>query len=101
MSERDLVPPAVFIDGFIKSAVRQGIGVTVIYAFKEGTRLRTRIASTAEPDAARAMLQMVAKRPDMRVEQSALTCPHANETPAVCPCPDGCYCKANTCNQGN
>lgn len=101
MSERDLVPPAVFIDGFIKSAHAQGIGVTVIYAFREGTRLVTRIASTAEPDAARAMLQMVAKRQDMQVEQSAMTCEHANEVPAVCPCSEGCYCKANTCKTGN
>ncbi len=100
MSERDLVPPAVFIDGFIKSARAQGIGVTVIYAFREGTRLVTRIASTAEPDAARAMLQMVAKRSDMQVDQGGL-CLHANETPAPCVCPDGCYCKSNTCKAGN
>ncbi len=28
---------------------------------------------------------------------SPLTCEHANECPAVCPCPPGCYCKKNTC----
>lgn len=28
---------------------------------------------------------------------SAVYCEHANECPAVCPCPDDCYCKDHTC----
>ena len=28
---------------------------------------------------------------------SSIFCEHANEVPAVCPCEQRCYCKANTC----
>ena len=28
---------------------------------------------------------------------SPLLCEHANESPRVCPCPEGCYCKSRTC----
>ena len=27
----------------------------------------------------------------------ALQCEHANEMPAVCPCPSDCYCKSHSC----
>lgn len=100
MSERDLIPPTAFIDSFIKSAVKQGIGVTVIYAFREGTRLVTRLASTADAAASRAMIQMIAKRSDMQVDQHD-GCLHPGESPEVCPCPEECLCKTSTCKSGN
>lgn len=30
-------------------------------------------------------------------ESSPIFCEHANEVPAVCPCPEGCYCKTHSC----
>lgn len=32
-------------------------------------------------------------------KSSAIDCQHANEVPAICPCPEECYCKAHTCKQ--
>ena len=36
---------------------------------------------------------------EVRTEEvkSAMLCEHANENPAVCNCPDDCYCKTHTC----
>jgi len=40
--------------------------------------------------------------PDVPRLSSAIFCEHANEMPAVCPCPDDCYCKENSCkSMGN
>lgn len=33
--------------------------------------------------------------------KSAMTCNHANEMPAECPCEADCYCKRNSCRKRN
>jgi hypothetical protein len=45
-------------------------------------------------------MRMQGHRCSDHMEQlDAVLCEHANEVPAVCPCPETCYCKTHTCAQ--